>query len=351
VVSVENRDLIMLRNPIRRVLRAARRSAGAVGAGLIHYEATRDVVNWLYENTGWAFRVAFDRAMCDRRPSRAFDWKCHYRGRAFFVPVRPDVANSWNTAQVWDWWGFASHRRVYEAFVDAHPQGVFMDIGANDGTHTYAFALQGYTCVAFEPQPRCLEALRRFCERNRLANVTFVQTLVGEDAEAEVDFYVSPDSWVSSRLREHTERFGAAQAIRMPSLSIDAYCEQHGLSPSFVKIDVEGWEWPVLNGGRRTIAECRPAVLAEIQSKSRDKARVWDLFAGLDYECLQLPASRGASLTRIATPTSFMASEGYSSDYLFCGDQSVVNSVMAATERLPRRPRGLGQRGIGSSIK
>jgi FkbM family methyltransferase len=303
--------------------------------GLIHFETTRRVVNWLYENAGWGFRVGFDRVMCDRRPSSAFDWKCHYRGREFLAPVRTDVANSWNTAQVWDWWGFAAHRLVYEAFIDVHPQGVFMDIGANDGTHTYAFALQGYNCIAFEPQPRCLQALRIFCERNRLTNVTPVQTLVGDAAETEVDFYVSADSWVSSRLRDHTERYGTAQAIRMPSISIDAYCEQHGLSPSFLKIDVEGWEWPVLNGCRRTIAAGRPAVLAEIQSERPDKARVWDLFAPLGYQCLRLPASRGGRLTPIDTAASFMASDGYSRDYLFCGDQSVIGKVLAAADRLP----------------
>ncbi len=50
---------------------------------------------------------------------------------------------------------------------------------------------------------------------------------------------------------------------------------------SFMKIDVEGHELEVLNGGRATIEATRPAILIEI--KDRNLAEVHQFFDSLDY--------------------------------------------------------------------
>jgi FkbM family methyltransferase len=51
------------------------------------------------------------------------------------------------------------------------------------------------------------------------------------------------------------------------------------LKPGFIKIDVEGYESEVLNGGRKTIEECRPIIMLE----SGDRERV-GVMASLQYE-------------------------------------------------------------------
>jgi hypothetical protein len=53
---------------------------------------------------------------------------------------------------------------------------------------------------------------------------------------------------------------------------------------SYIKIDVEGHELDVLEGGRKTMARCRPVVLAEV--KESNLSAVADYFSRLGYrEC------------------------------------------------------------------
>ncbi len=57
---------------------------------------------------------------------------------------------------------------------------------------------------------------------------------------------------------------GATGKIDVAAVSIDAFTASAGLSPAFVKLDVESAELEVLKGMTRTLAEARPIVALEI---------------------------------------------------------------------------------------
>lgn len=77
--------------------------------------------------------------------------------------------------------------------------------------------------------------------------------------------------------------------------TIDSYAEQERIRPDFMKIDVEGFEWEVLSGARKVIAECRPVMMVEVQTHQRDIA---DLLRGYGY---RLYEPNGRPATEIST--------------------------------------------------
>ena len=57
--------------------------------------------------------------------------------------------------------------------------------------------------------------------------------------------------------------------------TVDTYCEEHGLLPDVIKIDVEGFEYQVMVGAERTLPGARPlAVICEITPNRDDPAAI-----------------------------------------------------------------------------
>jgi FkbM family methyltransferase len=62
-------------------------------------------------------------------------------------------------------------------------------------------------------------------------------------------------------------------------IRLDDYVAQTGILPSFLKIDVEGFEFEVLDGLHKTMRH-RPVIFVEVQ---RQQDRVWDFFQSHGY--------------------------------------------------------------------
>jgi hypothetical protein len=102
-----------------------------------------------------------------------------------------------------------------------------------------------------------------------------------------------------------------------PAVTLDGLVERTGLSPTHVKIDVEGYEGAVLRGGRRLLTgEPPPLIFLELHNallreRREDPGAVLDLLEELGYQtldCFAVPADRAVLLARplvrlIARPT------------------------------------------------
>jgi FkbM family methyltransferase len=69
-------------------------------------------------------------------------------------------------------------------------------------------------------------------------------------------------------------------SVSVPVTTVDDYCAANGITPTFVKIDVESFEFEVLEGAKATLASCRPIVLVEI---ARRKDEVLALMTSFGY--------------------------------------------------------------------
>lgn len=154
------------------------------------------------------------------------------------------------------------------------PGQTVFDVGANVGFTSAVFSQlvgpQGRV-VAFEPAPSTFAMLS-----NALAdfgNVDRVNLGLAATAGA-IDFYLPKRHDMAGS----KPRRGAAR-IRVKTCTLDEAVAAHG-APSFVKIDVEGFEAEVLAGGKRMLAETRPIIAFEaltVAERERSVAVIRDL--------------------------------------------------------------------------
>jgi FkbM family methyltransferase len=140
---------------------------------------------------------------------------------------------------------------------------VILDLGANVGMYSLLLARwAGPTgkVFAFEPAAGIADKLRRHVVLNKLTErIEVIQAAVG-DVVGEVTFYTAGLSGHSS---VNAAAVVGGQAHPVAVTTVDAFCKTHGITPTFLKIDVEGYEAHVLEGARDTIQRCTPDMLIE----------------------------------------------------------------------------------------
>jgi FkbM family methyltransferase len=142
-------------------------------------------------------------------------------------------------------------RACYGVFLG--PGDLCFDVGANFGNRTRCFRALGCRVVAVEPQARCLRRLRREFGRDR--EVAIVAAALGATAGQATlrTSAVHVLSTLSDRFIETTRGSGRFAAVEwagreeVAMTTLDALIGVHGM-PSFLKIDVEGFEPEVLAG-------------------------------------------------------------------------------------------------------
>lgn len=148
------------------------------------------------------------------------------------------------------------------------------DIGAHLGYHALAFATQGASVVAFEPAAANLVRLRQHLERNaKLAQRIRLVSAAVADRDGELTFRqndelagVSAGSHLTdAAVPLPAEAYAHFQEVTVPAIQLDTFLRRADEpAPDVIKIDVEGAELRVLEGGRRLLAEHRPLLLMEI---------------------------------------------------------------------------------------
>ncbi len=141
-----------------------------------------------------------------------------------------------------------------DAFVQTvRPGAVVYDIGAHYGYYSLlASQIVGASgqVVAVEPSPRNLLVLRQHIALNGCANVTLVESAVGNhEGEARFD----------NRAGSGVGRLSAEGPLTVQLTTMDALARNYP-KPDVLKIDVEGAEEAVLWGGRRVLESAKPAI-------------------------------------------------------------------------------------------
>jgi FkbM family methyltransferase len=133
-----------------------------------------------------------------------------------------------------------------------------LDVGANVGAYSILlgqWAGPSGKVFAFEPAPEVFEGLARHVALNGLAGrVEPIRSAVG--AEVGTARLLIAGTGGESRLvipTPGTPGTDVGAMIDVRVTTIDAFCAERGLSPDFIKVDVEGFELSVLQGARDTI--------------------------------------------------------------------------------------------------
>lgn len=155
------------------------------------------------------------------------------------------------------------------------PTDTVLDIGANVGVHTTLLAQlahQGHV-FAFEPVQEMAERNSLNCALNGVENVTIVRCGLG-NADGELDMNVN----VTGGGFEGTSSFLATDHIcdrptdyvsrKLPVRRLDDLVPALGITGriGFIKMDTEGFEPLIIEGGRETLRTHRPAMIVEAHS-------------------------------------------------------------------------------------
>jgi len=148
-------------------------------------------------------------------------------------------------------------RRFLDAYLTS--DDVFIDVGAHWGVHalTAATLRPGeIDVVAVEGHPDNSARLRSWVARNGLADVVEVVAAAAGDRVGDATMTVN-GSTMGHTLSAGTHARGAAASIEVPVVTLDSLREgrQHlRWRRTFLKIDVEGYEWEVLQGAQQLLA-------------------------------------------------------------------------------------------------
>ncbi|MDF2809984.1 MAG: putative methyltransferase, FkbM family [Microvirga sp.] len=161
----------------------------------------------------------------------------------------------------------------------------FIDVGANSGVFTYHLREVARKVVAFEPIPTLAEKVRRL---NRGVEV---HACALSNAKGHVTLHVPylDGKPVLSRasLNESANPGFELQPLQVPMCRLDDFALK---DVGLIKIDVEGHETEVVQGGVDTIRTCKPAMLIEIEERHHPGKSIdlFQLIVGLGYECFYL---------------------------------------------------------------
>jgi FkbM family methyltransferase len=138
---------------------------------------------------------------------------------------------------------------------------VVLDIGANIGNHTLAFATAASHVYAFEPLPTVFTLLDANIRDNNLDNISALPYALSDTEEEATLYMVSAGNVGASSF---DRRDNNAQAVTVSKKIGDKVIAELGLKKlDLIKLDVEAHEAFVLRGLKHTLRQHKPIITME----------------------------------------------------------------------------------------
>lgn len=184
-----------------------------------------------------------------------------------------------------------------------HSGDVALDVGANIGEWTVPLArLTGPTgrVIAFEPNPPAADALRRTVVINRFTHVSVEAIALSRSAGHAGLVVPSGDNEVADRGRARLGPLrGGGPTVIVATDTLDAAVARAGLSRvDFIKLDVEGHEAQIIEGGLGTLRRFRPVLIVETgHDDAAARPQLRERLGGLNYELIGAVHDHGVIAT------------------------------------------------------
>ncbi|MEM7783303.1 MAG: FkbM family methyltransferase [Planctomycetota bacterium] len=146
-------------------------------------------------------------------------------------------------------------------FVAEKTNPVFLDIGANTGTHSLAIANHCKEIHCFEPNPKALTPLRININRN-LGLKICVHDFGLSDQNSVLEFYENKSGNLGAGTFE--KRRGAADQKLEVKIGDEVVSSLGLKNVDLIKLDTEGHEFSILKGITKTLSTYRPILLWEL---------------------------------------------------------------------------------------
>lgn len=154
----------------------------------------------------------------------------------------------------------------------------FVDVGANAGLYSYHFSKKFSQVVAFEPLIERSEWIVRLNKHNITVHPVALSNQI-----TDLKIWIPIQNGMLSTELASLEREDPSMIERViPARTLDSYDLDN---VDLLKIDVEGHELSVLEGGIHTIHRCNPLILVEIEQRHHQQpiSRILNWFVNHGY--------------------------------------------------------------------
>ena len=186
---------------------------------------------------------------------------------------------------------------------------IFIDIGSSYGTHSLLFLSQGVSAISFEPNKQCHGYFNFVCALNSFEQDVRSVALGAAEGTCELSF-PERQTWLG------TIKPDAVRAMEDEDITVEEVKqarldnELRGIQAShpLIKIDAEGSELEILEGGRCFIRRSRPLMIIE-SWYTADRQAAFELLNDVGYGLIGLPIEDPAQLAH-KTLEQFLAYKG-----------------------------------------
>jgi FkbM family methyltransferase len=186
------------------------------------------------------------------------------------------------------------YKKIYERYYEAKKGDFVLDVGANLGAFSVKSSRlvgENGRVVAVEPESTNFRLLRANIRLNGCNNIIPIKTALGErPGRVSLNVYKwrGNNSFIA-RPKDSPEREEEVDVMKLDELAV-----KYNLSRlSLIKVDTEGYELKVLEGGEKTIRSFKPNIVGEAHPSFSDSASVILRYLdalGYDGTILEQPA-------------------------------------------------------------
>ena len=189
--------------------------------------------------------------------------KIHYLDKEFFFPSSSEIGWHLLYGGVWD----KSQELVLPKVLHKNP-GIFIDIGANIGASAalLRFLYPEVKIIVAEPAYN----FREYLVKNLCSNV-LVENRIISNCNGK-NLTIRTNNTTGSISAEYDNMLVSKEEL--PTITLDALIKEKNISLTkidYIKVDTDGHEYQVFEGGAVTISTSKPLIFTEFSPKSLDR--------------------------------------------------------------------------------
>jgi FkbM family methyltransferase len=277
---------------------------------------TRRIYFRIYNAAGYKYKESiqtdyFEKASLRWIP-RSFNFPVLFNEKIVSIPVRRESFKS-DLGLAFCLLGLdAPVKNLYGLiFSNGASEGIrVIDVGANLGQNLFLFLSQTPRVVAYEPNPTCQQTLHHITEINGYSP-SIVSAAVGPNSSSITLRWPPGQTWYGTvASTDHLVEIGCSEfeEVIVPQVTLDKEIGPITKQRILIKIDVEGYEYGVLQGASSLLAANDCIIVFEHDVNRVDgRRRIWENLTGLGYSIYSIELASERPLQHCKNERDYLA--------------------------------------------